>query len=182
MAAKPVKKSTAKASTTTMGSRTGGKITVDTKANAKRKAEFEARTQRTLNAATFIPGGAAIGAAVKGARAASATRKILEANVLARAKKGVVTKTIKATQGKKASITAQAPSGAKYSPVKGTAVKVEKKSRPQGMVASGKRIDTLVAKSKKAGRESGAKTGALMGAIGSESYEKGKRNEKKKNK
>lgn len=67
MAAKPVKKSTAKASTTTMGSRTGGKITVDTKANAKRKAEFEARTEKALTAASMLIPGAAgvrVGAAV----------------------------------------------------------------------------------------------------------------------
>jgi hypothetical protein len=41
--------------TTTMGSRTGGKITVDTAANEKRKAEFNKRTDRALTAASMVP-------------------------------------------------------------------------------------------------------------------------------
>jgi hypothetical protein len=45
----------AKPKTTTMGSRTGGKITVNTEANEKRKAEFEKRTGRAMTVASAIP-------------------------------------------------------------------------------------------------------------------------------
>lgn len=62
----------AKPKTKTMGSRTGGKITVNTKAEEKRKAEFSKRTNRAMTVASAIPvvkGGmvakAAYGAAAK---------------------------------------------------------------------------------------------------------------------
>lgn len=62
----------AKPKSTTMGSRTGGKITVNTKAEEKRKAEFSKRTNRAMTVASAIPvvkGGmvakAAYGAAAK---------------------------------------------------------------------------------------------------------------------
>jgi len=151
------------------------------KNNAQKEKEAKI-VSRVVTTATLVPGGAAVGAVVKGARAASVTKKVYEANRSARLAKGTVTKTVKATQGKKATITAKTPAGAKYSPTKGTTVKIEKKSRPQAPFASLKRRDTLVEKNITEGRRSGARTGALMGAIASESYHKGRKDEKKSKK
>jgi hypothetical protein len=60
----------AKPKTTTMGSRTGGKITVDTAANEKRKAEFNKRTDRAVTALSVIP-------AVRAGRAVATGAKVV---------------------------------------------------------------------------------------------------------
>jgi hypothetical protein len=148
------------------------------KAKSRTKEQIKADNERALMAATFIPGGALIGGAVRGARAATTAKKVYEANRSARLAKGTVTKTTKATQGKKASITAETSSGAKYSPTKGTTVKIEKQSRPQNPFSSQRRKDTLIEKSRTAGRKSGAKAGAVAGGVISETYQKGKRDGK----
>lgn len=147
-------------------------------ANSRTKEQIKADNERALMAVTFVPGGALIGAALKGAKAASTTKKVYEANRAARLAKGTVTKTTKATQGKKASITAETSSGAKYSPTKGTTVKIEKQSRPQNPFSSQRRKDTLIEKERTAGRKSGAKAGAVAGGAASEIYQKGKRDGK----
>ena len=67
----PMGKSAPRASSskTTMGSRTAGKITVDTAANEKRKAEFNKRTDRAVAVASLIP-------AVRAGRAIAGTAKV----------------------------------------------------------------------------------------------------------
>jgi hypothetical protein len=62
--------------TVTMGSRTGGKITVNKAANEKRKAEFEKRTNRALTVASLIPAVRAGRAVATGAKVASGVSKV----------------------------------------------------------------------------------------------------------
>jgi hypothetical protein len=75
---KTATKSTKPASneTITMGSRTGGKITVNKAANEKRKAEFEKRTNRALTVASLIPAVRAGRAVATGAKVASGVSKV----------------------------------------------------------------------------------------------------------
>jgi hypothetical protein len=148
-------------------------------AKSRTQKQINADNERALMAVTFVPGGALIGGALKGAKAASTAKKVYETNRAARLAKGTVTKTTKATQGKKASITAKTSSGAKYSPTKGTTVKIEKQSRPQNPFSSQRRKDTLIEKTRTEGRKSGAKAGAVAGGALSETFQKGKRVEKK---
>ena len=74
----PMGKSAPRASSskTTMGSRTTGKITVDTAANEKRKAEFNKRTDRAVAVASLIPAVRAGRAIAGGAKLVSTTAKV----------------------------------------------------------------------------------------------------------
>lgn len=76
----------AKPKTTTMGSRTAGKITVNTKAEEKRKADFSKRTNRALTVASAIP-------VVRGGMAAKAAYSAAAKQVgVAKVKQGVKNK------------------------------------------------------------------------------------------
>ena len=76
----------AKPKTTTMGSRTAGKITVNTKAEEKRKAEFSKRTNRAMTVASAIP-------VVRGGMAAKAAYSAAAKQVgVAKVKQGVKNK------------------------------------------------------------------------------------------
>lgn len=61
--------------TVTMGSRTGGKITVNKEANEKRKAEFEKRTNRAMTVASAIPAVRAARVVAGGTKVASGIAK-----------------------------------------------------------------------------------------------------------
>jgi len=77
----PVSKTTTKSTkpksneTITMGSRTGGKITVNKENNEKRKAEFNKRTDRAMTVASLIPAVRAGRAVVTGAKVVSGINK-----------------------------------------------------------------------------------------------------------
>lgn len=61
--------------TVTMGSRTGGNITVNKEANEKRKAEFQKRTNRAMTVASLVPAVRAGRAIAGGAKLASGVAK-----------------------------------------------------------------------------------------------------------
>ena len=63
--------------TVTMGSRTGGPITVNKAANDKRKAEFQKRTDNAITAVSLVPAVGLAGASLKTLKAAGTVRKAI---------------------------------------------------------------------------------------------------------